>query len=106
VPRKPKEISIEQHFVDEMKKAFPTAQVHKYEIRRSEPDRICLLPGGRCVFVELKRPGEDLREEQVRAAKRLHALGFECYKVSSKNEVDGLIEFMKTEAFVPMITGE
>lgn len=106
MPRKPKEISIEQHFVDEMKKAFPTAQIHKYEIRRSEPDRICLLPGGRCVFVELKRPGKGLREEQVRARARLRALGFECYIASSKDEVDDLIEFMKTEAFVPMITGE
>jgi len=96
MPRKPKELSIEQHFVDEMKKAFPTAQLHKYEIRRSEPDRICLLPGGRCVFVELKRPGKDLREEQVRAAKRLHDLGFECYFADSRASVDALVQYLKT----------
>lgn len=96
MPRKPKEISVEQHFVDEMKKAFPTAQVHKYEIRRSEPDRICLLPGGRCVFVELKRPGKDLREEQVRAAKRLHDLGFECFMANTKELVDEVVQYLKT----------
>ena len=101
MPRKPKEITVEQHFVDEMKKAFPTAQIHKYEIRRSEPDRICLLPGGRCVFVELKRPGKELREEQVRAMARLHALGFACYMVNTKIDADMLIDGLKK-----MITGE
>lgn len=92
----PKEIKIEEYFVKEMKLAFPTAQIHKYEIRRSEPDRICLLPGGRCVFVELKRPGKDLREEQERARKRLHDLGFECYVANTKDDVNALIELMKT----------
>jgi len=96
MPRKPKEITVEQHFVDEMKKAFPTAQIHKYEIRRSEPDRICLLPGGRCVFVELKRPGKDLREEQVRAAKRLITLGFQHYTANTKEKVDRMVEYLKT----------
>ena len=94
--RKPKEISVEQYFVAEMKKAFPTAQIHKYEIRRSEPDRICLLPGGRCVFVELKRPGAGLRDEQVRAAKRLIALGFKCYTANTKEKVDMMVDYLKT----------
>ena len=96
MPRNPKEITVEQHFVIEMKAAFPTAQIHKYEIRRSEPDRICLLPGGRCVFVELKRPGKDLRDEQARAAKRLHDLGFECYFADSRASVDALVQYLKT----------
>lgn len=95
--RKPKEISIERYFVGEMKKAFPTAQIHKYETRRSEPDRICLLPGGRCVFVELKRPGKDLREEQERAAKRLHDLGFECYMANTREDVDALVKLVTGE---------
>jgi hypothetical protein len=32
--------------------------------RRGAPDRIVLLPRGRCLFIEFKRPGETLREEQ------------------------------------------
>jgi hypothetical protein len=94
--RSPKEIKIEEYFVKEMEAAFPGAQIHKYEIRRSEPDRICLLPRGRCVFVELKRPGKALREEQERAARRLLELGFECYVANTKADVDAIVKLLKT----------
>lgn len=43
--------------------------------RRGAPDRLVLLPGGRCVFVEFKRAGEKLREEQVAYHEVLTALG-------------------------------
>ena len=91
-----KEIAIEQYFVTALKGAFPEAQVHKYEVRRSEPDRLCLLPGGRAVFVELKRPKKTLRPEQVRAVQRLQDLGFEVYWANTTETVAQLIEFLKT----------
>jgi hypothetical protein len=84
----PKESIIEAYFVRQMKKAFPQAQVHKYEIRRGEPDRICLLPGGIALFVELKRPGAKPRPEQIRALDRLDRLGFTAVWLSTKKEVD------------------
>lgn len=41
------------------------------------PDRIVLLPGGRALFVELKRPkGGKVSKLQMWWAKRLHQLGF------------------------------
>lgn len=41
------------------------------------PDRIVLLPGGRCVFVETKRPkGGELSKLQVWWSKKLTDLGF------------------------------
>ena len=40
------------------------------------PDRIVLLPGGRAVFAELKRPGEKLRPIQAKRAAELTALGY------------------------------
>ena len=42
------------------------------------PDRIVLLPGGRALFVELKRPqGGKVSKLQMWWAKRLHQLGFD-----------------------------
>lgn len=43
------------------------------------PDRIILLPGGRILFVELKRPkGGKLEKLQKWWSRRLHRLGFHC----------------------------
>jgi hypothetical protein len=89
-----KEITVEQYLVSEFKRFFPDGQIHKYEIRRGEPDRILLLPKGVCMFVETKRPGEDLRKAQVRAFKRLKLLGFECHMCDTKSKVDLLINYI------------
>ena len=43
------------------------------------PDRIALFRGGRCVFVELKRPGGKPRKLQVWVHKRLQRFGFPCH---------------------------
>ena len=89
-----KEITVEQHLVDSFKRRFPEGQIHKYEIRRGEPDRILLLPKSVCLFVETKRPGEDLRKSQERAFKRLRLLGFECFMCDTKAKVDLLIDYI------------
>lgn len=86
-----KEKTVEKHFCDEMQKAFPDCEIFKFEVRRGEPDRIVLLPGGRTFFVELKRPGESLRPEQERALQRKRNLGFEAYWANTKTMVDEII---------------
>lgn len=44
------------------------------------PDRIILLPGGRCIFAELKRPkGGTLSSRQKWWGKKLTDLGFRCW---------------------------
>lgn len=40
------------------------------------PDRLVLLPGGRCAFAEIKAPGEKPRKLQVFWLNRLRGLGF------------------------------
>ena len=53
------------------------------------PDRIVLLPFGRVVFVELKRPkGESLRKRQEWWAKKLTDLGFNHWTVNDQFSLD------------------
>ncbi len=54
-------------------------------------DRICILPGGRVVFVEVKRPKGGRREKhQTETIRRLVELGHEAVFVKTKEEVDAL----------------
>lgn len=53
------------------------------------PDRIVLMPGGRAVFVELKRPkGGRLSKLQKRWAKKLIDLGFQQYTIWDQEDLD------------------
>ena len=52
------------------------------------PDRLCLFPEGRGIFVELKRPGMTPRPLQARRAEQLKRLGFEVGLIDSKEEVE------------------
>jgi hypothetical protein len=90
-----KEIKIEDYFVEQCELRFPGCQIHKYEIRRGEPDRLVLIPGGVTAFVELKRPGKTLRNEQERARDRLRKLGFFADWANTKQEVDNVISCME-----------
>lgn len=52
------------------------------------PDRICLLPGGRIIFVETKRPkGGVLAKRQEKWAKILTGLGFKYRTVWTFDDV-------------------
>lgn len=52
------------------------------------PDRICLFPGGRLVFVELKKPklkdGRSGRQKKVGAY--LQKLGFEVWRINDRQD--------------------
>lgn len=50
------------------------------------PDRVCLFPDGRIVFVETKAPGKVLRPLQRKRREELEALGFEVLVIDSKEE--------------------
>mgnify|MGYP000114658152 CR=1 FL=1 len=55
------------------------------------PDRICLFPGGRVVFVETKAPGGRLRPLQKKRHKELQQLGFKVLVVNSEEQVKDVI---------------
>ncbi len=59
------------------------------------PDRLVLLPGGKCAFVEVKRPGEKPRPIQVKRIKQLRKLGFLCYVLDDLAQIVSIIEEVK-----------
>lgn len=59
--------------------------------RRNVPDRICVLPGGRIVFVELKAPGKKPTAGQAREHQRLRDLGQQVDVCDCTLDVDLLL---------------
>lgn len=53
------------------------------------PDRICILPGGRIVFIELKRPGrkDGRSERQKKIFRVLEALNCEVWLINSMEDL-------------------
>lgn len=53
------------------------------------PDRIILLPGGRIIFAEIKRPkGGRLSKMQKWWADKLNALGFHCWTIWDEASIE------------------
>ncbi|HBY9793025.1 VRR-NUC domain [Klebsiella pneumoniae] len=85
-----RESIIEKHLAAAVKAAGGVAYKFVSPGRRSVPDRIVLLPGGRIVFVECKSPGKAPRADQLREHERLRALGFNVVVLDSKN-LEGIL---------------
>lgn len=63
------------------------------------PDRIVIY-NGRCHFIELKKPGEDLTPMQKVVKKHFKKLGFEVYKIDSVELVTKFVnEVLKHEVY-------
>lgn len=83
---------IEQALVREVKKRGGLALKFVSPGRVGVPDRIVLIPGGRCVFAEIKAPGKKLRKLQIAAHRVIHGFGLEVSVVSSLEEVKTFCE--------------
>lgn len=55
------------------------------------PDRLCLIPVGRVVFVELKTTKQKPRKLQIITHNKLRALGFRVEVIDSTEQVDNFI---------------
>lgn len=84
------EKSVEQHLVRRVKALGGLCWKWVSPSQIGVPDRVVVLPGGRVVFVELKRPGGKLSAIQVKVLDRLREVGAEVQVLSSKEEVDEL----------------
>ena len=86
------EKTVERELVKRVKEEGGIAYKFTSPNRRSVPDRLCLLPGGKILFVECKRPGAKVTQLQAREHERLRALGFEVVVVDDKKDVNALIK--------------
>lgn len=96
---------LERKLVDKIKKLGGHAYKFVSPNQRGVPDRLCVLPHGITVFVELKTTGKKPTKLQVLCMDELKTLGQECVVIDSSEALDGLInrisEFIK--AFEPAI---
>lgn len=71
-----------------------------YKLLPSEgglPDRLCVFPGGRIVFVELKAPGGRVTRLQGYQQRVLKHLGCEVRVLASFEAVDSFLSAMAVE---------
>lgn len=60
------------------------------------PDRIVMMPGGKCGFVEVKAPGKKPRALQESRHRMLEALGFLVFVLDDPAQIGGVIDEIRT----------
>lgn len=60
------------------------------------PDRLCLLPGGVIIFVELKTTGQKPTKLQIHMHEKLKRLGFDVEVVDSSEKLDAILLLKRT----------
>ena len=56
------------------------------------PDRLILLPDGKCGFVEVKTPGRKPRPLQESRIRLLRRLGFKVYVLGGAEQIGGILD--------------
>lgn len=85
------EKKIEQYLLKRIQGIGGECEKFTSPARRSVPDRIVTMPGGRLVFVECKAPGKRPTELQERDHQRRREMGFDVRVIDSKDGVDALV---------------
>ena len=93
---KPKESekTLEARLVREIEARGGMALKYTSQFHRGIPDRICLLPGGLSIFVELKSTGKKPTKLQQHAMKRLDEMGHPNVVVDSTEKLEELLEIL------------
>lgn len=82
------ERDVEKALVKRIELLGGTCEKFTSPARRSVPDRLVTLPGGRVEFVECKRPKEAPTEKQYRDHTRRRALGCTVWVIDSLESID------------------
>ncbi len=87
------ESTIETYLVNRVEKEIGGIALKGAVPGRRFVDRICFLPGGRTIIVELKRPKNGRRKpHQIETIRRLVTMGHEAYFCKTKQEVDRALD--------------
>lgn len=62
------------------------------------PDRLVLMPKGKCGFVEVKAPGKKLRPLQEARHRLLRDLGFKVYTLDGMEQIERILKEIGGEA--------
>lgn len=91
---KESEKTLEARLVREIEARGGMALKYTSQFHRGIPDRICLLPGGISVFVELKSTGKKPTKLQAHAMERLDAMGHPTCVVDSTEKLLELLQIL------------
>lgn len=86
------ELVVETKFYDRLKDRGIVAVKLNLRSRRHFPDRMILLPFGRTVFIEFKRPGEEPRAAQLSNHRWLRSLGHIVGVFDNADEAEQFID--------------
>lgn len=87
---------IEQYLTDFVKQLGGICLKYSNPGMVGYPDRICLLPGGVTVWVELKSKGEALKAVQKVRICQMEKIGHTVYVCDSKEAIDQVLETYKS----------
>ena len=101
-----RENEVEKAFVDVVKEAGGKAVKFTSQTMNGVPDRLVLLPCGKCAFVELKVPGKQMRRLQRKRREQLLALGFPVFCVDRPEQIQPVMKALgEWEPGEPVPTG-
>lgn len=96
-----RESEVERQFVEAVRAAGGQALKFTSQSMNGVPDRLVLLLGGKCAFVELKAPGKQMRLLQRKRRQQLEKLGFPVFCIDRPEQIrpaiDALLQWQAGE---------
>ena len=89
-----RESEVERQFVEAVRAAGGQALKFTSQSMNGVPDRLVLLLGAKCAFVELKAPGKQMRLLQRKHRQQLEALGFPVFCVDCPEQIQTAIDVL------------
>ena len=87
-----RENEVEKQFVAAVRAVGGQALKFTSQSMNGVPDRLVLLLGGKCAFVELKAPGKQMRILQRKRRLQLEALGFPVFCVDRLEQIQPAVD--------------